>query len=441
MKTFAVRSFRKPTLYSLLIFSFITALPFTSSAQTKGGKQVVKPPIALAYIDVATIGSDMPGANMMGAAVKGGQSGGFFGALGGLAKGTIGGAGERGNDFGHTRAMGFAMGRFVDVSVHTSKNTSLTEATQMIPSTMLLGDTLKLVAPLPDKPLPVVIDETPIEPAYDRPKGKISIYWGCSESIRPGQPRTLDVAKVSAEDFAKFFVMRGKTAKGARSQPGYPAWPNKVDDRKVPEKASLVGQHRFVGDGVPESLTLTLAAPQDLMPAIALSQVKRDGGVHLEWQMIPHTRGYFISAMGAKSGGGDGADMIIWTSSELPDVGFGLIDYQSNADVDKWIKEKVILPADVKVCDIPKGIFGEQGGGMLRMIAYGSETFFAYPPRPNDAKLAWEPDWQSKVRVKSTFSSMVGGFGEATEQKTTPRQSQDEKKRNAVDLLKDILRK
>ena len=420
------------------------ALPLPVAAQTRSPAQIVKPPIALAYIDVATISSDMPGGNMMGAATSGGQSGGLFGALGGLGKGALGVATDRGNTFGNTHSMGFGSGRYVDVSVFTKKNTNLSEATQTIPLGMNLGESLKLVAPIADKPVPAVVDENPIEPTYEKPKGKISIYWGCGVSVRPGQPRTIDAAKASPEDFAKFFVMRGTTTKGARSQPGYPAWPNKQDDRRVPDNASLVGQHTFTGDGIPDSFKVSLGAPQDLMPPIELNQVKIDGGFKLDWKSIPHARGYFISVMGAKSDGGDSAEMIVWTSSELADVGFSLIDYQSNANIDKWLKEKVILPASATTCAVPKGIFGEKASGMLRMIAYGSEAFFAYPPRPTNPKTAWEPDWNTKVRVKSTFTSMLGGFGGGNEtgrrvdQGQPPKEGMEEKKVTPGNLLKGL---
>lgn len=441
MKTFVVRTRIKPLLHAMFAVCSMLTIPLLASAQSKAVKQVVKPPVALAYIDVATSASDMPGANMMGAAAQGAQSGGgFFGALSGLAKGAVSGASDRGNVFGNTRAMGFGMGRFVDISVYTNKNSSLTEATQTIPVAMNLGESLKLMAPVPDKPAPTTVDESPIEPSYEKPKGKISIYWGCGEKIRPGQPRTLDVAKASMDDYAKFFVMRGKTTKGARSQPGHPAWPNKMDDRKVPDSASLVGQHSFIGSGIPDSFKVALGAPQDLMPSIALHQSKNDGAVHLEWKSIPYARGYFISVMGGQSGGGDSGEVIVWTSSELADFGFGLVDYQSNADIDKWIGEKVILPANTIKCDVPKGIFSDNGGGMLRMIAYGSDAFFAYPPRPNDPKVAWEPDWQTKVRVKSTFSSMLGGFGDAEERKQQ-QAPKEEKKLKPADLLKGLFGK
>ncbi len=420
-----------------------------AEAQTRAAPQVVKPPIALAYIDVATAASDMPGGNMMGAAAQGGESGGLFGALGGLARGALGGATGGGNTFGNTRSMGFGSGKYVDVSVYTNKNRSLTEATQAIPPVMSLGDALKLIAPIPEKLLPQSpVDERPIEPTYEKPRGKMSVYWGCGENIRPGQPRTLDVAKANIEDFGKFFVTRGSTTKGARSEPGHPAWPNKLHDRRVPDNASLVGQHTFTGTGIPETFKVTLGAPQDLMPSIELQQTKKDGGVNLEWRSIPHARAYFIAVMGGKSDGGDAGEAIFWTSSELPDTGFGLMDYQSNANIDKWLGEKVLLPASATKCAVPKGIFPEGAGGMLRMIAYGSEAFFAFPPRPTDPKIAWEPDWQTKVRVKSTVMSMLGGFGDDNERgrsrsrderKQTPQEEKKEdKKPNPVDLLKGL---
>ncbi|MFZ6713364.1 hypothetical protein [Undibacterium sp. TC9W] len=460
MKTLMTKKYSTPFLKTTLIACGLLATPLIATSQTKpavsaqgkvaatkAGTQVVKPPIAFAYIDLATNASDMPG-GMMGGAMQGAQSGGFFGALGGMARdGT--GNNDRGNVFGNTHSMGFASGRFMDVSVFTNKNTSLTDANQMIPAGMNLGDSLKLVAPAPEKPVQYTpSEETPSEPSYEKPKGKISIYWGCGETIRPGQPRTLDAAKASPEDYAKFFTMRGKVTKGARSQPGNPAWPNKNDDRKVPDTASLVGQHQFVGSGIPESFKLNLASNNDLMAAIELVQTKKAGGVGLEWKSVPNARGYFISVMGGQSGGGDNPEVIVWTSSELPDFGFGLVDYQANADVDKWLNEKVILPASTTKCDVPKGIFGEQGAGILRMIAYGSDAYFAYPPRPSDPKIAWEPDWQTKLRMKSTYSSILGGMGDMggrrsnnasqAEQQQRPEQK-EEPKVKATDVLKGLL--
>jgi hypothetical protein len=224
--------------------------------------------------------------------------------------------------------------------------------------------------------------------------------------VRAGQPRVLDMATARPDEFGKFFVSRGATQRGAHSAAGRPQWPNEVDARMVPANASLVGEHAFTGQGVPEGFKFGIGPQQDLMPAIELRQGDAGGATQLEWAALPTARAYFIAAMGAK--GGSEMEMVFWTSSEVPEVGMGLIDYQTNPAVDRWLKEKVLLEPSVTKCAVPKGIFGEGGGAMLRMIAYGSELNLAHPPRPADPKVAWEPQWAVKLRVKSVANAMLG---------------------------------
>jgi hypothetical protein len=42
------------------------------------------------------------------------------------------------------------------------------------------------------------------------------------------------------------------------------------------------------------------------------------------------------------------------------------------------------------------------------MIAYGKESHLAWPPRPDDPKAAWDPEWDVRVRTKSTALAMLG---------------------------------
>jgi hypothetical protein len=98
--------------------------------------------------------------------------------------------------------------------------------------------------------------------------------------------------------------------------------------------------------------------------------------------------------------------MVFWSSSEVPENGTGLVDYQTNAAVDRWLKEKALLSPDARNCTVPKGIFGD--GAMLRMIAYGTEMNVAYPPKPANPNQTWEPQWAAKVRVKSVANAMLG---------------------------------
>jgi len=60
------------------------------------------------------------------------------------------------------------------------------------------------------------------------------------------------------------------------------------------------------------------------------------------------------------------------------------------------------------------------------MIAYGTELNLAYPPRPTDPKIAWEPQWAVKVRVKSFASAILGmDMGEMQRGSGDRPQSQD----------------
>ncbi|MGE5161773.1 MAG: hypothetical protein ACM3O5_09720, partial [Betaproteobacteria bacterium] len=192
-------------------------------------------------------------------------------------------------------------------------------------------------------------------------------------------------------------------------------------------------------------------------PEIALKQGDVGGSTLLEWTVLPTARAYFIAAMGAKGGmaGGSDAEMVFWTSSEVPDVGSGLIDYQTNPAVDRWLQEKVLLAPTVTRCAVPKGIFGEGGGAMLRMIAYGNELNLAHPPRPTDPKIPWEPQWAVKVRVKSVANAMLGmdmgemqrGAGGRTQSQAqdpaaapaAAEKKQEEKLPDPVNILRGIL--
>ncbi len=354
--------------------------------------QVVAPPVAQAWIDIATMsGMGMPMGGMPG-----------MGALGGL----FGGGGQGGgNSFGNTRGMG--AGQWVDVTLHTRTNPNLDAAQQAVPAGFL-NPALELRTPKNAPPAPTTRDDEEIRREDpERPKGRMLLYWGCGSTIKPGQPRVLDMATASPADFGKFFVGRSATQRGAHSAVGRPVWPSADDNRMVPAGASLVGEHSFTGQGVPDGFRFQIPAAQDLMPPLNLSQSDKGGATDLSWNAIDTARAYFVAAMGAN----EKEDMVMWTSSELADTGFGLLDYQTNAAVDRWLKEKILLAPKMTTCTVPNGVFGETGG-MLRLIAYGDELNLAHPPRPKDPKIKWEPIWAVKLRVKSVTMGMLGMSGD-----------------------------
>ena len=354
--------------------------------------QVVKPPQAQAWIDVATFtGFGVP---------MGGPGGGNpMAALGGLFGG--GGGGAK-NVFGNTQMM--TAGRWVDVTLYSRTQPALAEAEQAVPAGFQ-PSALKLQPPKEVRTAPDPGDDKVVQHDVERPRGRLLLYWGCGPAVRAGQPKVLDMASASAADLARFFQSRRATQRGAHSAAGRPVWPSPADARMVPANASLVGQHGFTAPGVPASFRFQIPAAQDLMPALAVQQqAAADGSTELTWTALPTARAYFVAGMGANAK----EEMVIWTSSEQPDTGFGLTDYQTNSAVDRWLGEKVLLAPSTTSCTVPAGIFPKDGGGMLRMIAYGHELNLVHPPRPQDPKLPWEQEWALKVRVKSVASLMLG---------------------------------
>ena len=376
--------------------------PTAWSQQAASARPADKPPVAQGWIDIATFAAPGGMGAMAGMMMGGGGGDTPLSALFGGKK--------QSNQFGLTRAGG--SGSYVDVTLRTSRNPSLAEALQAVPAGTKLEPTLQLKVLPQAKPVPTDRGDDSIEEPPEQPKGKIKLYWGCGPAVRPGQPKVVDFQTSTIKEFGEIFKGRRATQRGTHSAPGRPVWPNPTDSRLVPAGASFTGEHAFSGQGVPESFKFTLPPAQDIMPAIVLQQAQANGVTQLSWQALPTARGYFIAAMGGKGDeSGEGAEMTLWTSSELPDSGFGLVDYQTNKSVDQWLKEKVLLPPTTTRCEVPKGIFGdgeEPAGAMLRMIAYGTELNLAHPPRPTDPKIAWEPDWALKVRVKSVAFTMLG---------------------------------
>jgi hypothetical protein len=275
---------------------------------------------------------------------------------------------------------------------------------------MRMGESLPLIPPPQAVPREREPGEVPDEIRRETPKGRMLIYWGCGESVRPGQPRVIDLARGNPADFAAAFAGRHAADRGARISPQHVLYPNERSRNSLPRDSSLVGEHRVQGEGVPATMKFTLGEAQNLMPPIDLrSRGALQDSVALSWSAVPYARAYYLHAMGQV-----GDDTVMWSSAETGDSGMGLFDYLPNATIDRWVKEGVLLKPEATACAVPKGIFAggasgrRAGGAMLRMIAYGSESNIAYPPRPTDPRATWEPEWAVRVRVKSNTMAMLG---------------------------------
>jgi len=353
-------------------FAALLVLPAaTTFAQTK-------PPIAQFWMDVATNNMSIPGMGDMDSGV-GGMFGGMFGAT----------------------KMGAGMpGKLLDTALYTRNKPAGTEGSHAIPPVMNMGSALPLI---PVVPTAGRAGETH-EGGMEKPRGRLVFYWGCGTTVRPGQPRVVDFSKSSPEEWGRFMAGRFAPDRGAKAVAGRSVWPNERDSQRVPKEASLEGDHAVSGEGVPPGLRFALREAYDFMPRVMMTATgDPKASVDVGWQSVTNSLGYFLTAMGGRQ-----EEMIIWSSSELPDPGWGLMDYLPTAQVKKLITEKVVLGPSVDHCAVPAGIFGGVDGAMVRMIAYGPELNLAHPPRPANPKAPWEPDWAVRVRVKSTGMTMLG---------------------------------
>lgn len=362
------------SIRTTVVLAGVLALPsLVAQAQSK-------PPIAQFWMDLATNSLSIPG---MGDTDSG--DGSLFG----------------GGFFGGTRMGGGAPGLWLDSALYTRQKPGGSEGTHAIPPGLKMGSRLPL--------LPVVAvgrsGEAGEEGGAEKPKGKLMFYWGCSDKVRPGQPRVVDFSKSAPDEWMRFMTGRFAPDRGAKAVPGRSVWPNERDRQRVPSGASLEGDHAVSGEGVPASLRFSVEKAYSFMPRVQMSTSgDAKASVNVSWQAVNEAQGYFLSAMGAR--GED--EMIIWSSSEQPDPGWGLMDYLVPARVRTLIGEQVVLAPSVQDCAIPAGIFGAVEGAMVRMIAYGPELNLAHPPRPSNPKTPWDPEWAVRVRIKSTGMTLLG---------------------------------
>jgi hypothetical protein len=223
--------------------------------------QVVKPPVAQYWMDVATMSmagmDDMP-------------------SMGGPS-------------FGATRGM--MPGRWLDLAVVTQRKPEGTEATQSIPPGQNMGASLQLLPVQPQTKTPSRQGGAGPDEMPERPKGRILFYWGCSDTVRAGQPRVLDFSIAAMEDYGKFMMGRAVRDTGAKADPGHSIWPNEKNRQSISANASLVGQHAVSGDGLPASLKFILEAQQDFMPKLGLaSSGGGESATALTWQALPTER-------------------------------------------------------------------------------------------------------------------------------------------------------
>lgn len=356
----------------ILAAALAVAFPLATAAQTQ---QQVRPPIAQYWMNIETAGG-------MGMGM------GLPPGMGGMLPPGMAGGKRMKLDLGSSQAAG-----------------GDPRAAHAIPQALAVGQSLPLVTPRIERaPVRERDDE---EPEYERPKGRMLIYWGCGEKVRAGQPVIFDFASMNPQDAARAFrsvaISRPRGPAPGRNRT-YGTWPNQEDGRAVPDHGSLKGDHVIAGNYSPE-IRFAIGERHDFMEAVAFDPVRKtaESAFAVKWKSVPTATGYFATAMGQ---GDNQTDIVMWSSSEVQVMGQTLMDYFAPPQVERLIRDKIVMPPQTAECTVPAGIFKGEGS-MFNFIAYGDELNLVHPPRPKDPKQVWEQVWAVKVRLKSTAMTML----------------------------------
>jgi hypothetical protein len=276
-------------------------------------------------------------------------------------------------------------------------------AEHLPPAGLKAGTSLPLVSPLAAKPQPTTGG---LPPGYEKPKGRMLIYWGCGEKARAGQPVVIDFATMAAGKMpAAFSAVSAKamTPPSAASHRTYGEWPNDKSKTRVPAGGSLAGAHVVRGNYTPE-ISFNLAAGQDFLAPVTLTanSASPSGSYPLVWRAVSGAQAWFVSAMGAAENG----DMVMWSSSETQAMPMWM-DYLAPEEARRLVQQKVLLPATADRCTVPSDVAKAVPQAMLTVTAFGGETNVAQP-KPAAAPASWRPQWNVKLRTRSVHMAMLG---------------------------------
>jgi hypothetical protein len=307
-------------------------------------------------------------------------------------------------------------------------------ADHFIPAGLNAGPSLPLVSPEPaQRPTPMPND--PRTYGDGRANGRILIYWGCGDHVRPGQPVEIDLARLRATGQvpATMSNVRPMMPPNQLTSATFGEWPNQRSRTLIPANGSLVGAHRIAGNYSPE-INFTLSPGQDFLPPIVLTSNTRaaSGAVPVAWNPVANARAYVLMAFGSA----DGNTMVMWSSSEIQ-IGQMGFDYLAQDEIARLLQQRVLLQPGVTQCTVPAEVAGQVQAASLMMTAFGPEANFSRPERPARAARGWAPDWTVKLRTRASYMGLLGQDMEAMMrgQGRQQQQEQPRRRRNPLDRI------
>lgn len=274
-----------------------------------------------------------------------------------------------------------------------------------------LGKSVPLLGDAPGKTAPP--ERGTSGQPFEKPKGRLLMFWGCNAKAPKGQPFIIDFAKMpTAKMPAGFPAQMQRYEATAQARDANAAWwPNGKNGKQPKSGSSLRGEHRIASVFTPE---IKFAVANDYMASLNVDPSDQGAAILLGWNAVPTATGYAAYAVGGMERAGQSGDMVMWTSSNNREFAGGM-DWMPPAEVQRQIAAKNVMPPSQTSCNIPAEAKAAAGGMMFGgMNAFGPEENFSFPPKPTDPKAVWNIDWTAKVRFRafSSFMTGMGGMGE-----------------------------
>ncbi len=151
---------------------------------------------------------------------------------------------------------------------------------------------------------------------YEKPKGRMLIYWGCGEHAGAGQPTVIDFAKMAAGQvppgMAAMANYRASRERSAHARRASANGRTPRISRPVPASGSLLGAHKVEGNySPPIGFTLAAGLHAGAEPAAGRRDAVGRGAAGLDTRRATAT-GYALAMFGATQNG----DVVMWRSSK-----------------------------------------------------------------------------------------------------------------------------
>ena len=289
-----------------------------------------------------------------------------------------------------------------------------------IPEGLKLGPKVNLTIDLPQKTEAVEGTATEDKKETGNTEFRMKAYWGCSEKVLEGQPKIIEFKDMN-QSMREGMKNRDTKQSWSRAieaaeNSSHAYWPGE-DDRKIAKDAVCPGDYELTTNYT-GGTSITFDKPQDFLAPIDIvspgKKIDFEKFIKVEWKTVPNAVAYLLTAFS-----GSGKETITWTSSSDSNQPMNIQNEAlSKAEVEKYIKNGVLLPADATFCCIPAGIFKDTKNAMLTVLAVGAD------------KSQTKDDITTHVIVRSNATVMLGAMdmgGDEVEETSDNKDSGDKK--------------